>query len=311
MNQSSKISFGAMLLAVYVIMLLATLFVPFLILIAFFILPLPFILYARRFGAIETGVFYVASLLVSALLSLVYALPLTLVVGLGGILIGDAMHKKKHPYEVLSRGAAGFIIGMVLTALISQLAFDVNLVTAYEEMLDESFEMSEGVVEGLLNQEMTDEQKELQREQLQSIKDLLPAIIAVIAALLAWGSQWVSYKWINRQQEEKLKFPPFRTLRIPSGFIWVYLIVLIIEFVQMGNTTPNVGIQNAIFLVKFFVILHGFSFIFFYAYTKKWPKGIPIVAIILALFMPVVLFFVQLLGIIDIGFQLRDRLSPK
>lgn len=311
MNQSSKIAYGAMLLAVYMLMLMASLFLPFLMIVSLFILPLPFILYARRFGGIETGVFYVASLLVSALVSLVYALPLTLLLGLGGLLIGDAMHKKKHPYEVLSRGAAGFIIGFVLTALLSQLAFDVNLVTAYEEMLDESYEISEGIIEGILNQELTKEQKEFQRDQLQMIKDILPAIIALVAALIAWVSQWVSYKWLNRQQEKRLKFPPFREFRLPSGFIWIFLLALIIEMVQVGDTTAAIGIANVIILVKFLVILHGLSFIFYAANIKKWSKAIPIIILIIALVMPIILFFIQLLGIIDLGFRLRDRLSQK
>ena len=42
---------------------------------------------------------------------------------------------------------------------------------------------------------------------------------------------------------------------------------------------------------------------------KKWAKVIPIIVVILTFFIPVVLSIVRMLGIIDLGFNLRQRLE--
>lgn len=50
MNQSRKLTDGALLLVIYVMLLLITIFVPILTMIGMFLLPIPFILYTARHG---------------------------------------------------------------------------------------------------------------------------------------------------------------------------------------------------------------------------------------------------------------------
>jgi len=56
---------------------------------------------------------------------------------------------------------------------------------------------------------------------------------------------------------------------------------------------------------------HGLSFVFYISYVKGYPNDVPIVVIVLLFLLPFILYIVRILGIIDLGFDLRKRLGEK
>src|SRR5690625_2057037 len=103
MNRSKQISEGAILLAIYVGLLLIALFIPLLIVVT----PIPFILYTAQHGYRPALIMFVATLLLSALLVMPVSLPLTVISGIGGIMLGETLFKKRSPYETLIQGMIG------------------------------------------------------------------------------------------------------------------------------------------------------------------------------------------------------------
>ncbi|WP_083800962.1 DUF2232 domain-containing protein [Bacillus sp. m3-13] len=57
--------------------------------------------------------------------------------------------------------------------------------------------------------------------------------------------------------------------------------------------------------------VQGFSFIFYFCYIKKISKAIPITLVILSFLITPLVYIIRMIGIIDIGFQLRDRIQGK
>jgi uncharacterized protein YybS (DUF2232 family) len=59
------------------------------------------------------------------------------------------------------------------------------------------------------------------------------------------------------------------------------------------------------------MLLQGLSFVAYFTHIKKFPKAFLIIAVILTFLLPFVLYIVRILGIIDLGFNLRKRLEEK
>jgi uncharacterized protein YybS (DUF2232 family) len=59
------------------------------------------------------------------------------------------------------------------------------------------------------------------------------------------------------------------------------------------------------------MIIQGLSLVFYYAHAKRMGKALPIIAVVFAVLIPVVLYIIRILGIIDLGFDLRSRFKKK
>jgi uncharacterized protein YybS (DUF2232 family) len=68
---------------------------------------------------------------------------------------------------------------------------------------------------------------------------------------------------------------------------------------------------NVVVLLEWVMAIQGFAFIFFYFHQKKKRRIVPILITIFSILIPPVLYIVRLLGIIDLGFDLRSRIIRK
>ncbi|GIO23965.1 YybS family protein [Oceanobacillus sp. J11TS1] len=310
MNQSRKITEGALMVALLIVILVASL-LPILNVITPFVLPVPFIFYVKRHGVKAGLVMTVAAAVITILLMSLFTLPFIFVAAAGGIFIGYAMRKKNTAYETLAQGTFGFIIGMLLSFVFIQTLLGVNLVTQFGGIVEESVNMSTSMI-GNLNPAFNSEDVQvLVDEQVNLLKQLLPTFIVIFAFISAFITQWISYKLFNRIEKEKFYFPPFRELQFPASIIWIYLLALILSVIGFGEgSTLAFGAQNLLMIVGIALSLQGFSFIFYFAHMKKIPKVFPILIVIATFLFPTfLLYFIRILGIIDIGFRLRGRLK--
>lgn len=305
MNRSKQISEGAILLAIYVGLLLIALFIPLLIVVT----PIPFILYTAQHGYRPALIMFVATLLLSALLVMPVSLPLTVISGIGGIMLGETLFKKRSPYETLIQGMIGFVIGLVLSFLLIQVILQVNLYGMLDEMIVEVVGNVEAFMTKYLpGDSIADVESQLSqiKEQMQRALDLIPVAIAVMALLIAFISQWISYKLMNRIFKQTLFFPPFRFFNLPRMIIWFYIPVLILMIAGINETSHlYLFVMNAHFLFMILMIIQGFSFIFFYAHIKKWSVAVPIIVTVVMFIIPLFMFFVIIIGIIDLGVSLK------
>jgi len=309
MNQSRKLTDGALLTVIFIILMAIAIFVPGAILVLIFVLPLPFIIYAYRYDWQPSLIMFVAAILFALFFVSVVSLPLTVLTSIGGIMIGTATRRKLSAYETLGRGVLGYIAGLLFIYIFVVVFLGINLVHEIDVMMEESLEISQGIMKEFGFPEMNEKELEPITTRLSMVKDLIPVGIAMISIIMAFISQWLSYKFLNRLEKTQLYFPLFRNLRIPVAIIWVYFISLIIMFMDLDpNSSIYLVVNNVLSLVGLFIVLQGFSFLFFITYQKKWPKALPIIAVVITLMLPILFInLVRILGIIDIGFGIRDR----
>lgn len=314
MNQSRKLTEGAIFAAIYMGLMLAAA-IPILSILTMFLLPVPFVMYASKHGVKPGLLVLTVTSLLTIMFFTILTLPMTLLMGAGGLLIGHGIYKKRSVYETWAYGILGFIGGLLFTIAFMQIFLSVNFISEVETIATEQVGSYVSIIEsaGMADTNPDINLEEMLTEQIKFIMNLVPAFLALLAIILAFLVQWVSYKIINRVDKQKYRFPPFRMLRLPSSIIWLYLIVILVSLFNLDPAGMfSVGIQNALFILEILLVVQGFSFLFYFADHKKWTKAIPIMSIVITILFPVfLLYFVRILGIIDIGFNLRDRLEKK
>ncbi|WP_082232013.1 YybS family protein [Halobacillus massiliensis] len=313
MNDTRKITEGALMTGAYLLLLLIILFTPIVGSFLIFVLPIPFIFYSYRHGFKVGMLMMVAAIVFTLVFATVFSLPATLMAGIGGLFVGEAMHKKRSAYETWASGSLGFIIGLVSVFLITQLLFGMNWMDEIQTALDESFSMAENMMGAFGSSEEVQQQLTGMEEQIRALPDYLPSILAIMGILIAFISQWVSYKVINRVEGKKFYFPSFRHYNLPVSVLWYYFFALIFSYVfAESNNIWYLAAINVYTLTGVFLVLQGFAFLFYYVHIKGQSKALPIVVIAGSLLFPtIVMYLIRILGIIDIGFSLRQRLEPK
>lgn len=311
MNQSKKITEGALFTAIFMIMIVAVIFVPGAILLFPVLLPIPFIIYAYKYDWQASLIMLATALVMSFLILPVLSIPLTILASSGGITIGSAMKRKGSAYESWISGTTGFIGGLIFVFLFTQLVLDISWAAELDQILADSFEMSKGMMNQLGIVPQGEEGLALLEQSIDLMKDLIPVGMAVMAISMAFLSQWVGHKVINRIERTTYHFPPFRELSLPVAMIWIYLVALVLMlFMSDTSSVLFIATNNVLTLLGLLMLLQGLSFMFFYSYYKKWSIAIPIIGLIAILVLPFLLFYlVIMLGLVDLGFGLRDRLS--
>ncbi len=146
MKQTKFITEGAALLAIYVILLLISMYVPILGTVVTFALPLPFILLTIRHKLSNVLMIFVAALFVTIIVSQPMNLVKTIMFGLIGIVLGYMYKTRKKPVEILIAGTLAYLIGFVLIYVASIKFFNIDIMKQMQSMFSESMVQSEKIV---------------------------------------------------------------------------------------------------------------------------------------------------------------------
>lgn len=307
MNDSKMITEGALLTVLYSILLVIALYLPVVGMVIFFILPVPFIIFASRYNWKPSLLMGTVAILLSIFVATGVTLPTTVFVAIGGIVTGCAIYKGLKPYETWAIGTIGFAVGLVFVYAFIQIVLKIDIMEMFDETVDESLNFIEKL--DIMNQ-INDDMYELFTEQVTMLKDMIPAGIVFMSILYAFVSLWLSYKIRNRIEGKKVGFPPFRSFDLPTSVIWIYFLALIFTFFDIDQESfLYIGVMNVIMLATILLTIQGFSLIFCFSHVKKWPKAIPIISIFLGLLLPGLFYIIRILGIIDLGFSVKHRLS--
>ncbi|QDP42008.1 YybS family protein [Radiobacillus deserti] len=312
MNNRNQLLTGLIQVAVYSVLLLCTLMIPGIELLTVFFLPIPFLLFTSRYGWKPGSIFALITVFFTTVLFSIITVPFSLVAVLTGTMLGESIHQKRGPYESWARGSVGSILGIMLGFLFIQSAFSIHIVEEIRQAIHESIQTSEEMLTSF-GLDASEANMDLVLEQMLYVIDLLPVVFAVIGILLAFLAQWLGYKIIYVSEKRKLTFPPFRQFRLPVSVVWFYFIGIVLMWIVTEKSgmlyQAAINISN---LAGFLVILQGLSFIFFYTHTKKLSKAIPVITIVFSVLFPFIgLYLIRILGIIDLGFGLRDRITDE
>ncbi|MBK5494972.1 YybS family protein [Bacillus sp. TH13] len=310
MKQTKFITEGAALLAIYVILLLISMYVPILGTVVTFALPLPFILLTIRHKLSNVLMIFVAALFVTIIVSQPMNLVKTIMFGLIGIVLGYMYKTRKKPVEILIAGTLAYLIGFVLIYVASIKFFNIDIMKQMQSMFSESMVQSEKIVSAT-GMRISKEQKELLTQMNDILQSLFPSILVLVSVCFSWITVIISGSVLKKLKHDIISWPKFKDIQLPKSIVWYYVIfILLATFIKVEPTSYlHMVFSNLYVIFALLLVLQGLTFISFLAYRKGFTKGVPIISFIVCMFIPMLFPLVTILGIIDLGISLRSKIG--
>ena len=310
MRNIHRLTEGAILLAAFTILLLMTVYVPVLGTVVNFFLALPFMMFSARNNRKESFVFLIASLFLSLIAGSLLALPLTLAYGLTGIVIGDFIRNEKPKQAAFIAGSITFLINLVIQYVISIVFLNMDIIKESIQLLRESIDQYIKIVTSL-SQAPNEAVVQKLYAAIDLIEILTPTIFVITSFSIVFIIQLVSYPILKRFGIKVVLGEHFRNFKLPKSMIYYFLIALLVNLIIQPESGSyiHLALSNILFILLLLIVVQGLSFIWYFSYQKSLSKAVPILVTIAMFLMPLILYIVWILGIMDLGFDLRKKLN--
>jgi uncharacterized protein YybS (DUF2232 family) len=311
-SNTYKLTEGAILLAIFAVLLLISLYIPGLGLVVTLFMPLPFMMFAAKHDGKSTVVFTIAAVLISLIFGSLLAIPMALAYGCTGGVMGYMISKGKGRLGIFMAGSLVFLANTVLQYAAAVALFQINFIDEMLAAFRESITMSAGMMERM-GQNVDNQVMEQLEGTVALMETLMPSMFVLASFMIVFLVQLVSVPILKRFGIDVSRWRPFRELSLPKSVLWYYLFSLVSSML----ISPESGgywvwaVTNLLFILQFLILLQGFSLIAYYYHTKGYSKAIFVITVLLAILVPILLYIVRILGIIDLGFDLRKRLKEK
>lgn len=305
-NQTRRITHGAMMVALFAILLAISTYIPVLNIVSIWFISLPIAWYRSKYSRGSSLLVAIVSLAIAFLIGGILSLPLAVIVVLIGLVIGDAISTKKSKVFLFMSTAFTVLISIAIEYIVSVKFFNIDILKEVITNFRESYERSNEMVKAMTGK------APISTDQLDTLVNTMqmgmPTMITLMVFFLTFIIISLNLPLLRRFGLEVPKFAPFRDLQLPRAFLWYYLIVLLITLFIKPDTGSfiYVVVLNLSFLLSTLFLLQGISLIHFFMYQQGWPKWTIVVGTILAFPLS---SFVTLIGIADLGFNIRGLIS--
>ncbi|MFI8687867.1 YybS family protein [Rossellomorea sp. NPDC077527] len=297
---------GALMLAIFTVLMLLSLYVPFIGTLAFFVLPLPLILFSSKYSLWNSIYVLIGSLGLSFLFGGLVALPVAFMVATTGVVIGWCVKAKVDKMRLFFAASLTLVLNIVIGFVVSIQFFGVNMI---EDSLKESKAAYSSIFE-TLGQEPDKKLIDSLERSIDLVQTLIPTLFVGISVVLALLFIVINFPIMKRLGREVPVFKPFRDWKLPKSILWYYLLTLVLSMILQPEkgTYAYTALINVLYVLQTLMAVQGLSFLYFFAHVKGWSKGILVLLTIISIPL---LYLVRILGIIDLGFDLRQRLQRK
>ncbi|MER2108787.1 MAG: DUF2232 domain-containing protein [Solibacillus sp.] len=307
-NKTKGLVQGAMMVAIFTILLAITVNVPLISIVASLFAPLPIAWYSATYARKMSILVTVVAVLLSFFIGGILVAPIALVLAAAGFVIGDGLRLKKSKIYLFISTSVVLLFTFAIEYLISLRLFEFDLIQDSLKMMKESYVASLEFVESTTGQSPLDE--EALADMFNMVEMTIPASVTMAMVFLSIIFITVNFPLLKRFGIEVPKFATFKNLRLPRAVLWYYLIVLSINlFVhpEMG-TTLHMIMLNISMLLWVLLTIQGLAFIFYVLDAYQSPSILKVVTV----FMAIPLYsFVILIGILDLGFNMREYINNK
>ncbi|UYO35672.1 YybS family protein [Bacillus zhangzhouensis] len=310
MKQTKALVEGAIIMSIFAVMMLFYLYVPLLFIIFLLAAPIPIILYTIRHGlkkGIAAGAIgIVISFLIGSINGLMTA-PILIAVGLGM----GVFYSRRQPGNAIIIGALIYLFSFLISFVVSVQLFQIDIMNFAKESIEQMMPMVESVLKqsGASEKDITKQLKQF-KEMQDTALSALPVTLLIAVTLTAFVNHWFVRPLLKRFVSDMPPLKKFKDMRLPKSMVWYYLLTLLLMLIQTEKGSFLWLVQTSAYQILFILVLiQGFSFIFYYCHEKSISKAIPIYAVVLTVFFPPICVIVRIIGIADIGFDLREKVK--
>ncbi|MDI4571610.1 YybS family protein [Bacillus altitudinis] len=310
MKQTKALVEGAIMISIFAVMTLFYLYVPLLSIVFFMAAPIPIILYTIRHGlkkGIAAGAIgIVISFLIGSINGLLSA-PMLIAVGIGM----GVFYSRRQPGQAIITGALIYLFSFLIYFVVSVQLFQVDILGVAKESIDQIMPMVESTLKqsGASDHDIAKQLKQF-REMQDTALNSLPVALLIFVTLMSFVNHWFVRPLIKRFVPDMPALKKFKDMRLPKSMVWYYLLTLLLMLIQPEKGSFLSLVQTSAFQILFILVLiQGFSFIFYYCHEKNISKVVPIFAVVLTILFPPIGVIVRIIGIADIGFDLREKVK--
>ncbi|MDN7245505.1 YybS family protein [Planococcus shenhongbingii] len=301
-QQTKQITHGAMMAAVFTVLLALSVYVPLLNVVTTLFLALPIAWYSAKYHWKASALFAAVCLTLSVLVGGLLALPLALIHIPLGLMIGLSIYNQKTKLFMFMGSGIVLLLSVMLQYLASIWLLGINVIEEMMTAMEASYKQTGTLLESI--GASTDEYNEMVNQLMTTFETLLPALLVLSVFIIVWLLLLLLLPILKRLGIEVPKFPPFRDMKLPKSVLWYYLIVILVSLLsdlQLGTMAYMIFI-NASVVLQFLLFLQGVSFYHFYIKQEGWPTWVTVIVTVLALPLQ---SFTSIVGIIDLGFDIR------
>ncbi len=190
MKRVNVLTEGAILLALFTVLTLMTLYLPLFGAFLMVFLPLPFILYTVRHGIKAAFTLMAASIFITLIVGSLFALPLTLTYALSGIVMGY-FYQKRQTAGALIGGTIAFLISFVVMYAASAAFFQIDPIEEATGSMNETIDMAKSMM-AAIGQEANEAAINQLEEQMKYIGYLIPSLLVSVSFIFALLSHAVT-----------------------------------------------------------------------------------------------------------------------
>ena len=307
-EQTKQLTFGAMMIALFSILLAVSFYVIISLSRWCKLIALPIAWYSAKFNRKSSIFVTLVSIGMSFFIGGLLAIPLALVHAPLGFIIGDTIRTKKSKLFMLMSTGLVLLVSMVIQYVVAVIMFEFNPVKELMTMTKESYHQMGKMMEGF---------NALPENYYKQVADALFMFETTMPSLLIISLFIFTYVFINillpvlkKIGLEVPKFPAYRNMKFPKSVLWYYLIVQIVTlFVELEHGTFTFMVfANAALILRVLLFLQGISLIQYYIHEQKGPKWVVILVTIFAFPLQGI---TVLIGILDLGFNIRAYITDK
>ena len=240
----------------------------------------------------------------------VLSIPKAIIFGATGIVMGYLIQINKSKFIIYIASSLTFLIFNVIGYIVSVKLFNVNYLQNMVKLLQDSFHQSAKILKAL-GQEQADQALKKIESAITLMVTLFPAMLVIISFIMVWLFIIINFPIAKRFRVNVPKWEPFHKIQLPKSLLWYYLITMFLSLVIHLKTGSYIAaaLMNLSVIFQVFMLIQGFSLVFYFGHLQKWSKGIYTLIIIFSFFFPPAMFVILILGIIDLGMDIRSKLK--
>jgi len=301
-DNSRKITYGAMMIALFAILLAVSLYAPLIGNITMFFIPLPIILYRLKYNRSSSLLVVATGVILSLMIGGILLVPFALIHGLLGFVVGETVRMGKTKLYIFMASGLTLLITSLVMYVGAVLVFGFNMIEELMKVMESTQEQVTAFMKRAGG--LPDNYDEIVSSTFTMYENTIPSIFILSIFMLAFIIVTLNLSVAKRLKFEVPKFPPFREMKLPVITVVLYGVILLISlFVEMKPGTNLFLItNNATVILRTLFLLQGISFIHYYMNEMKLPKVATVVATIFALLLTPI---TTLIGILDAGVNIR------
>ncbi|MGL4607663.1 MAG: YybS family protein [Eubacteriaceae bacterium] len=300
---------GAMFCALAVILALLSYFIPFLMILTFFI-PVPMVVLGKRQGLkVSVIASFAAIIIIGFFLGPYSAVSIGCLLIFVGCGLGYTYNKNLNPMIKIVVGYLGFALIVVLTIVASRFLLGMDFITEMFVILETSTQEVMDIYQKLgLKAEDIVATQELMKTQIENMKMVLPTAMLMLPLLFSYSNVIICDNILRRLNYEVNPIKPIGKWRMPDSLKY-FLLIFVLGFLVIGflkiEVIPAIYVSNIMGIVYFIYLIMGISVVFDFMEAKmannKWTKYM---IVFLGLLLGLQFIFI-VLGIVDTYMDVR------